>query len=439
MPLRLSIYQYDQSPSLISTKARAKESQVIEPPDPPKEPGPPATEEAGSVVVEGGEPFSVKQQKEELDKAEASLQPTSFERPTTSILAQDVPNVVTGFTPFYILPTVKVLSDQGNEIMSLGHSSNPWQVTANLTSGPSNGGLLGTKTVPYVNGSAVFSDLAVSQAGNGYEISFSVTYPETAPPLVIKSKVFRALEKEVTLKIMEVAKTVTPHENFHITLGVVEDSFFKNAIRTDYLMGQEMTVNIQLDPSGEAQGSLHGNTSIVVKDGNIANFTLRDLSISEFGSYKYRVMGSVMPARWNVVAQGSVDVLPSTTNSIFIRMRAMRRSGRLRGREKEFGELLLQELKGKVTNTVYWHDVSVQLIRMVPYAQVQVSGSKNQLQSAILTLCEATRFYKVKVFLKCRYFFMTDLRILKNGRVLSCPKGHQRIALLKQHRIQRVH
>lgn len=72
---------------------------------------------------------------------------------------------------------------QGLVVQDLGFETDPWQITATLTGGPEGAVLQGTTTVPYKNGAATFTDLAVSVPGEGYSMSFSITHPADAPDL----------------------------------------------------------------------------------------------------------------------------------------------------------------------------------------------------------------------------------------------------------------
>ena len=68
------------------------------------------------------------------------------------------------------------LSVQGEAISAVGYVSSPWQVQAELISPPSGVSLL-QDTVPYVNGTATFSQLMVSGVGTGLRLRFTVTQP----------------------------------------------------------------------------------------------------------------------------------------------------------------------------------------------------------------------------------------------------------------------
>ena len=60
----------------------------------------------------------------------------------------------------------------------IGNEADPWKVTATLKDGPAGATLEGSKTVPIVRGFANFTDLFLSLEGSGYQLEFSVTYPE---------------------------------------------------------------------------------------------------------------------------------------------------------------------------------------------------------------------------------------------------------------------
>lgn len=58
-------------------------------------------------------------------------------------------------------------------------------VTATLWGGPVGATLLGTNPVPYLEGAANFTDLSVDTPGEDYNLTFSVTHPNTAPQLTV--------------------------------------------------------------------------------------------------------------------------------------------------------------------------------------------------------------------------------------------------------------
>lgn len=84
--------------------------QVIEAQPPPKKPGPKATKEEGSVVIEGAELFSKKQQREEEAALNKSMETVVFDTPSSSSLEQGVPSVVVTYTLFDTSPVITVLN-----------------------------------------------------------------------------------------------------------------------------------------------------------------------------------------------------------------------------------------------------------------------------------------------------------------------------------------
>ncbi|KAK4327437.1 hypothetical protein Pmani_002101 [Petrolisthes manimaculis] len=159
------------------------EVNVVEAIEPPKESGPKATKEEGSVVIEGAELFSQIQQKEEEATLNKSLEVVIYDTPTSSIVVDGVPSVVVTYTLFDTSPAITVLNDDGDAVESLGHSSDPWQFTATLIGGDLAATLMGTRTVAYQDGYANFTDLSLDLPGSDYSISFNVTHPDSARSL----------------------------------------------------------------------------------------------------------------------------------------------------------------------------------------------------------------------------------------------------------------
>ncbi|XP_063862993.1 fibrocystin-L-like [Scylla paramamosain] len=156
-------------------------SDPIEPP--PKEAPPKATEEEGTVVIPDVEPFYKQQEKEAAEKIKESLAVTEYAEPSSILVLSGVPSSVVQYTVFEMQPSVTVLDKEGAPISDLGHKSDPWQVTASLSGGPPGAIVIGTTTVPYRNSTATFTDLSVSKPGEGYNLSFTITYPSYAPAL----------------------------------------------------------------------------------------------------------------------------------------------------------------------------------------------------------------------------------------------------------------
>lgn len=105
---------------------------------------------------------------------------------------------------------------QGTAVDQLGSpQDDPWLVTASLRSPLNQAGILeGNITVPFQNGWANFSDLAISHPGVGYIINFNVTYPSHA--------VSFATSLEVTISNRPIAVQVRPVTMIPIANQAVE-------------------------------------------------------------------------------------------------------------------------------------------------------------------------------------------------------------------------
>lgn len=66
-----------------------------------------------------------------------------------------------------------------NWVQNLGTSLAPWNVTASLihNTGDASARLEGNTTVPFINGTANFTDLQITHAGTGYQLKYEISYP----------------------------------------------------------------------------------------------------------------------------------------------------------------------------------------------------------------------------------------------------------------------
>ncbi|KAK8377906.1 hypothetical protein O3P69_014087 [Scylla paramamosain] len=117
------------------------------------------------------------------EKIKESLAVTEYAKPSSALVLSGVSSSVVQYTVFEIQLSVTVLDKEGVPTSDLGHKSDPWQVTASLLGGLPGAILMGTTTVPYRNGATTFTDLSVSKPGEGYNLSFTITYPSCAPAL----------------------------------------------------------------------------------------------------------------------------------------------------------------------------------------------------------------------------------------------------------------
>ncbi|XP_063855367.1 uncharacterized protein LOC135097422 isoform X16 [Scylla paramamosain] len=156
-------------------------SDSIEPP--PKEAPPKATEEEGSVVILDAKLFYKQQEKEVAEKIKESLAVTEYAKPSSALVLSGVSSSVVQYTVFEMQLSFTVLDTEGAPTSDLGHKSDPSQVTASLLGGPPGAIVMGTTTVPNRNGTAIFTNLSVSKPGEGYNLTFTITYPSYDPAL----------------------------------------------------------------------------------------------------------------------------------------------------------------------------------------------------------------------------------------------------------------
>ncbi|XP_063854725.1 uncharacterized protein LOC135096889 isoform X3 [Scylla paramamosain] len=156
-------------------------SDSIEPP--PKEAPPKATKEEGSVVILDAKLFYKQQEKEVAEKIKESLAVTEYAKPSSALVLSGVSSSVVQYTVFEMQLSFTVLDTEGAPTSDLGHKSDPSQVTASLLGGPPGAIVMGTTTVPNRNGTAIFTNLSVSKPGEGYNLTFTITYPSYASAL----------------------------------------------------------------------------------------------------------------------------------------------------------------------------------------------------------------------------------------------------------------
>lgn len=98
--------------------------------------------------------------------------------------------------PFPVQTVIQVFDTDGNICENLGLT--PWILTAQILSGgDASASLLGTVNTTFVNGTASFTDLAISHAGSGYQIRYSITYPTTATLAPVQTGPHNIHEREL--------------------------------------------------------------------------------------------------------------------------------------------------------------------------------------------------------------------------------------------------
>ncbi|XP_068250283.1 fibrocystin-L-like [Palaemon carinicauda] len=394
--------------------------QVEDPVPPPEEAGEPATEEAGSVIVENGELFSDIKQKEENAKLNQSLQASTYEEPSGTTIEEGVPADNVAFTTFSVQPILSVQSSDGSNIQDLGYSSNPWLFEAVLRGGPRGATLMGNTVVPYVDGFANFTDLSVNQAGEGYSLSFVVAYPDSVTVLNNRlNYTFSASPKPVSLRIVSQPRIVNANTDFFLDLAIYDDDI-NRPIDPSLLVGQSLTGNV-IKVNKRKPGELTGDTSFTLNDGDISQFTVGPLQITDAGmNYKLKAAVNVSPTGWRLrKTTGGINVMPQDwviSDDIMLArlsMKGLMAKGKVaRGSNEEFITKLNNAMNKKVGGA-YYFDYKIRRDRKL-IAFLKAMGSTEQVETALQTLCNALKIKDINIILDGQKITMVGLRV--NGK-----------------------
>lgn len=277
--------------------------EITPPVAPPEEPGPRATPEEGSVVIPDGQLFSNVQQEKEQEKLDRSLKASEFAVPASLKLVQTVPREIKSFNTLPIELKVSALTAEGAVINSLGTSNYPWRITVTLQGGHTHARLLGSTTANYTNGSATFSDLYINGVGSGYILSFNIAYPDTAPAITTSmNDTFTVKPKAVSLDVTFVPEILRDNEIFNLSFSLID-------VDTGYLFDPSLlqghiaagTIDFYNESNSRP---LPGYRNFTLRNGELSNFSVEDLHLSEPGYFQYVVEVAVQPAGWNLVARG---------------------------------------------------------------------------------------------------------------------------------------
>lgn len=111
---------------------------------------------------------------------------------------------------------------QGNLVTALGHSSDPWLVTATLAvrSAGSTAQLVGNVTLPFEEGWANFTNLAITKQGSGYELEFAITHPQDSSVSFARSTAFPITPRQLTGAQADQTGRVYANEAFQVLVEV---------------------------------------------------------------------------------------------------------------------------------------------------------------------------------------------------------------------------
>merc|ERR1719483_1010979 len=200
-------------------------------------------------------------------------QPKAFDIPEAAAVA-DEPEGVAEMKVISKPVRVYVKDSAGKMITALGDESDPWMCTASVLSGPG-GAVMGTTTVPIVDGIATFDDIFIDQAGNDYIIDFAVTYPE-ASVTPASSLMFNVEGRPLGLRFDSASVLIPQNETFTVSASIWDEAL-------DAAATPDVLSDITWDCYASLlSGILTGTTNISVTES--ASVVFDDLLVEEPGT-----------------------------------------------------------------------------------------------------------------------------------------------------------
>ncbi|XP_071793632.1 fibrocystin-L-like isoform X1 [Asterias amurensis] len=277
----------------ITITSMAMTDPVAEPVDPTG--GVRATNETGgtSDVPNGTKTFSEVQLEEE-EQLNAELEVDVVYRTPESLVIYTQPDGAKERAPFFEQPSIYAVDALGNMIDQLGHSSNPWQLTASLNPSSTSGQLSGNLTVSFMSGWANFTDLTMDLTVSGVILDFTVIKPNTST-LAVSSNAFDVAVRPYYLSALTAPDMVTENTTFEVIIELRDEitMMIPGDLMTKGLEWHAMmALNMPTNYIGQLTGQLE--TTFDLSTGQ-AHFT--NLSIDAIGlSYILEVTVVTMPS-----------------------------------------------------------------------------------------------------------------------------------------------
>lgn len=205
---------------------------------------------------------------------------------------------------FLIQPVFILLDNNGDRVNELSGNVT-WVVTASLdpSTGDPNARLEGELAVAFINGTANFTDLAISHNGTGYRIDYRITNP-VGKSLETFSFPHEIKERQLGYRFqynftgVEINVAVRPS----VTVTVF-DIATGNTVNTEW-KNQTWTFQAFLyDSENQISNNLNGNQSIDILNGH---GNLNNLTISSVGQYFFQLIVSTNP----LSSYGIVHITP---------------------------------------------------------------------------------------------------------------------------------
>ncbi|XP_033759141.1 fibrocystin-L-like [Pecten maximus] len=213
-------------------------------------------------------------------------------------------------------PRIQMLDQNGEAMAVVGSVISPWRVTATLEGGDNpNATLMGTVSVPVVNGIADYTDLSVSHFGDNFALRFTVTYPQNLTRFTLVTTNFTLPRRPVVPLIHEQSDRTVSGRLSSINVKLV-DNVTKLDINDIDWRGHTWNATIELGSiSPYNNGTLTGSQEVTF-DPATGMAVFNNLNFTHRGSYFLIVRIKSDPAEYEEQTPVSFRVISPDQENI---------------------------------------------------------------------------------------------------------------------------
>ena len=191
-------------------------------------------------------------------------------------------------------------------VVNLGRETDRWRVTASILpgTGDANAKLIGNTTVEFINGTANFTNLAITHSGTGYKLKFRVSYPANLS-FEVESAAFDIKERVLYFNLLAQPADANETVPFGTQPSIeVRDAANGELVNNTGWKGRRWLFTATLIQNGNAGSSLLGSTSVEFNEA-FGQFT--NLSIDTPGKgYQLTLQALTSPSSKYAVTYTSV-------------------------------------------------------------------------------------------------------------------------------------
>lgn len=122
--------------------------------------------------------------------------------------------------PLAFYPVVYVSNADHVQIMEVGNAADPWKVKAAMTAGPVGATILGDLEIPIIGGFANFTTLHLSQMGEGYQLEFSIVFPNDLTIAPVSSILFNVGPRPLGAKFGVLDSLIPNSDLLNVTFSI---------------------------------------------------------------------------------------------------------------------------------------------------------------------------------------------------------------------------